>query len=151
MTLIRPISSSIYLSNYLNKYLYSMNNIDKNRCIRSCRDKDQIKRCKVFIESILPSLHIKAKFYTILSNSARLKIVYLLKEEKRLCVCDISEILDMSIPAISQHLKKLRSENIVYTEREGNTIYNKLDDQFLSLLTSNHSIISSSLIFDYAS
>ena len=81
-----------------------------------------------------------------MSNPVRLKIVYLLKEETRLCVCDISEILDMSIPAISQHLKKLRSENIIYTEREGNTIYNKLDNQFLPFLKS----ISSLLIPDYA-
>ena len=127
-----------------------MKGINKNRCIRSCRDEDQIKRSKMFIKSFIPSLHKESKVYSMMSNPVRLKIMYLLKEESRLCVCDISEILDMSIPAISQHLKILRSENIVYTEREGNTIFNKLDDQFLPLLNSKHSIIYSSIIADYA-
>ena len=128
-----------------------MANIDKNRCIRSCRDKDQIQRSKVLIESISPSAEKEAKVYRMLSNPVRLQILYLLKEETRLCVCDISEILNMTIPAISQHLKKLRIENIVFIERLGNTIYNQLNPEFLPLLNSNHSKISTTLLVDYAS
>ena len=41
-------------------------------------------------------------------NSVRLKILYLLFEEKRLCVCDLSDILGMNISAISQHLRKIK-------------------------------------------
>ncbi|MBK9939143.1 MAG: ArsR family transcriptional regulator, partial [Chitinophagaceae bacterium] len=35
-------------------------------------------------------------------------MIYLLEEEKELCPCDLSDILGMSIPAVSQHLRKLR-------------------------------------------
>lgn len=124
---------------------------DKNRCIRSCRDVDQIIRSKTFIKNLEPSLGIQAKMYAMLSNSVRLKILYLLKEESRLCVCDIGEILDMSIPAVSQHLKKLRSEKIVFTEREGNTIYNRVNVEFLPLLKANFLFNSASLISNYES
>lgn len=128
-----------------------MKSDDKNRCVRSCRDEDQINRNREFLKSLQLSLGLKAKIHTMFSNPVRLKILYLLKEESRLCVCDISEILDMSIPAISQHLKKLRNENIVFTEREGNTIYNKLNDEFLPFFTLQPSIIQPTLITDYES
>ena len=52
-----------------------------------------------------------------------MKILYLLREEGRLCVCDLSEILEMKIPAVSQHLRKLKDAELVYPEREGATIY----------------------------
>ena len=47
----------------------------------------------------------------------------LLKEEERLCVCDLSEILEMKIPAVSQHLRKLKDANVVISEREGTVIF----------------------------
>ena len=111
-----------------------MRDQDKNRCIRSCRDAYQIDRCRDFIEGIESSLLMESKVYKMLGNPVRLKILYLLKQESKLCVCDISEILDMTIPSISQHLKKLRGENIVFTEREGNTIYNRLRPAYDALL-----------------
>ncbi|WP_431217102.1 ArsR family transcriptional regulator [Puia sp. P3] len=41
-------------------------------------------------------------------NEVRLKILHLLEEEKELCPCDLSDMLGMSIPAISQHLRKMK-------------------------------------------
>ncbi len=128
-----------------------MNSNDKNRCIRSCRDENQINRSREFIKSLHSSLSLKAKIHAMLSNPVRLKILYLLKKESRLCVCDISEILDMSIPAISQHLKKLRSEKIVFTEREGNTIYNRMNSKFFPLLRPQSQHNAASLILAYES
>lgn len=111
-----------------------MKDQDNNRCIRSCRDVYQIDRCRDFIEGMESSLLLESKVYNMLGNPVRLKILYLLKQESRLCVCDISEILGMTIPSISQHLKKLRGENIVFTEREGNTIYNRLRPAYTAML-----------------
>jgi len=107
---------------------------NSNRCIRNNRDAQQIKRCKQFLINSEKSLSYEAKLYALLGNSVRLKIINLLKMESRLCVCDISEILGMTTPSISQHLKKLRNEKIVFTEREGNTIYNRLDSKYKHLL-----------------
>jgi DNA-binding transcriptional ArsR family regulator len=67
-------------------------------------------------------------------NEVRLKIVYLLEEEKELCPCDLADILGMSIPAVSQHLRKLKDGNIVETRKEGQTIYYSLTQENLKIL-----------------
>jgi ArsR family transcriptional regulator, lead/cadmium/zinc/bismuth-responsive transcriptional repressor len=67
-------------------------------------------------------------------NESRLKIIYLLEEEKELCPCDLADILCMSIPAVSQHLRKLKDGNIVEARREGQTIYYSLTKENLKIL-----------------
>lgn len=56
-------------------------------------------------------------------NAVRMKILLLLAKEKQLCVCDLAEVLEMTVPAVSQHLKKLREGGLVATNPEGVTIY----------------------------
>ncbi len=58
----------------------------------------------------------------------------LLKEEERLCVCDLSEILEMKIPAVSQHLRKLKDANVVISEREGTVIFYYLSPSMTDVL-----------------
>jgi DNA-binding transcriptional ArsR family regulator len=67
-------------------------------------------------------------------NEVRLKILFLLEEENELCPCDLSDILEMSIPAISQHLRKLKDGNIIEARRSGQTIFYSLKPEQLSLL-----------------
>jgi len=65
-------------------------------------------------------------------NLSRLKILYLLHAHKKMCVCDIAEVLGLSVSAVSQHLKKLRDKNIVRTERQAQTIYYELNENIFS-------------------
>ena len=67
-------------------------------------------------------------------NEMRLKILYLLEEEKELCPCDLADILSMTVPAVSQHLRKLKDGNIVETRKEGQTIYYSLTKENLKIL-----------------
>lgn len=53
----------------------------------------------------------------VLGEPTRLKILRLLKE-KELCVCDLEEIMQISQPRISQHLKVLREAGLVNERRE---------------------------------
>lgn len=69
-------------------------------------------------------------------NEVRLKIVYLLEEEKELCTCDLADILGMSIPAVSQHLRKMKDGNIIQSRKEGQTIYYSLMPEHLKMLRS---------------
>jgi len=69
-----------------------------------------------------------------------LKILFLLKEENELCPCDLSDILGMSFPAVSQHLRKLKDGNLIEGRREGQTIFYSLvsgNDSLLRLLFKN--------------
>lgn len=55
-------------------------------------------------------------------------------EKKELCPCDISYILGMTIPAVSQHLRKLKDGNIIEARKVGQTIYYSLKSEHLKIL-----------------
>ncbi|GAA0823890.1 metalloregulator ArsR/SmtB family transcription factor [Colwellia sp. D2M02] len=60
-----------------------------------------------------------------LSNHYRLMIVCTLSNQE-LTVGELNQQVDLSQSALSQHLAKLRSANIVTTRRESQTIYYRL-------------------------
>ena len=97
-----------------------------NTCIRVFRDEQQILRCKKQMEHLEVILPNMAQLLALAGNEVRLKILLLLQEEGRLCVCDLSDVLGMKIPAVSQHLRKLKDAGIVFTQREGTIIYYQL-------------------------
>jgi ArsR family transcriptional regulator, lead/cadmium/zinc/bismuth-responsive transcriptional repressor len=71
-----------------------------------------------------------ASVFKTLSDATRLKIVHeLIVEERR--VCDIARDLDMSLPAISYHLKLLRDASVIKSRRDGKNIFYSVDDQLL--------------------
>ncbi len=55
--------------------------------------------------------------FKALGEPTRLKILRLLAEQE-LCVCELEEILDMSQPRVSQHLKVLKQAGLVKERRE---------------------------------
>lgn len=103
-------------------------------CIRLFADQEQIKSCKNKLRRAKKSFGSLSKILALAGNAVRLKIVYLLEEEKELCPCDLADILDMTIPAISQHLRKLKDGNIVETRKERQTIYYSLTLENLKIL-----------------
>jgi len=107
---------------------------DPNLCIRIFRDEQQINRCRERLLKLDASVSEMSKWLQLAGNSVRMKILFLLREEKRLCVCDLSEILRMKIPAVSQHLRKLKDGGFVFTEREGTTIYYQINKEKVSLM-----------------
>lgn len=72
-----------------------------------------------------------------LSGQMRLRILYLLRLENELCVCDLSDILDESLSAVSHQLKVLRKSDFVKTRRDAKTIFYSLNEpvvnQYLNL------------------
>jgi DNA-binding transcriptional ArsR family regulator len=108
--------------------------MSENTCIRILADHEQIKHCKVKLETAQKSFVSLSNILALAGNEVRLKIVYLLEEEKELCPCDLADILQMSIPAVSQHLRKLKDGNIVETRKEGQTIYYSLTQENLKIL-----------------
>jgi DNA-binding transcriptional ArsR family regulator len=67
-------------------------------------------------------------------NEVRLKMMFLLEEENELCPCDLADILEMSIPAVSQHLRKMKDGNLVENRRDGQTIFYSLKPENLPLI-----------------
>lgn len=103
-------------------------------CIRQFADKEQIKQCKEKIKTYEFSFKELSSVLDLAGNEVRLKILYLLEEEKELCPCDLSDILGMSIPAVSQHLRKLKDGNVVEYRKEGQTIYYSIKANHIKIL-----------------
>ena len=66
-------------------------------------------------------------FFKVLGDTTRIRILYSLMESE-LCVCAISELLNMTQSAISHQLKVLKDAKLVSNRREGKTIYYYLAD-----------------------
>ncbi|MDZ4071075.1 MAG: metalloregulator ArsR/SmtB family transcription factor [Sediminibacterium sp.] len=108
--------------------------MNNNTCIRLFADKEQIKNCKIKLKIAQRAFVNLSTILVLAGNEVRLQIIYLLEEEKELCPCDLSDILGMSIPAVSQHLRKLKDGNIVETRKEGQTVYYSLIQENLKIL-----------------
>lgn len=72
--------------------------------------------------------------FSALGHKVRLTIYRALREEK-LCVCELTQMLDMSQPAVSQHLSTLRNAGLVEDERIGQwTFYRVSNNHFRSVI-----------------
>ena len=107
----------------------------KNRtCIRVYADQRQINQCKEKLRDNALTFSQLSKVLNLAGNEVRLKILYLLEEEQELCPCDLSDMLNMSIPAVSQHLRKLKDGQIIDSKRVAQTIFYFLKKEHLKIL-----------------
>ena len=103
-------------------------------CIRPYADKVLIGACKMKLNKAETSFNRLSQVLSLAGNDVRMKMLYLLEEESELCVCDLADILEMTIPAVSQHLRKLKDGNILQTRRNGQTIYYSLKEEHLEII-----------------
>lgn len=96
-------------------YFYTM---EKSICIRVEADVKQIMNCREVVQELDTSFDELSNILSLAGNPVRLKLLYLLHLEERLCVCDLSDILEMNVSAISQHLRKLKDRNIIFSKRK---------------------------------
>ncbi|RLD28649.1 MAG: transcriptional regulator [Bacteroidetes bacterium] len=122
--------------------------MNNNSCIRQQADIQQINRCKETVSELNETFDYLSNGISLAGNNVRLKILYLLYEEKRLCVCDLSDILAMNISAISQHLRKLKDRNLIETEREAQTIFYSLTTEYEKVLKPFFKILDKNKILE---
>ncbi|MCF6138634.1 ArsR/SmtB family transcription factor [Pseudalkalibacillus berkeleyi] len=65
----------------------------------------------------------------LLGDKTRLTIMGLLNV-RECCVCEFVEIIQMSQPSISQHLRKLRDARLVKETRKGQWIYYSINQEY---------------------
>lgn len=117
-------------------------------CIRQKADIKQIIRCKKRTAEIEGTFDYLTNGLELIGNKVRLRILFLLHEEKRLCVCDLSDILSMTISAVSQHLKKLKDRKIIETERQSQTIFYIMTKEYEKMLNPFFKILSENKILE---
>lgn len=107
---------------------------ENQSCNRILADTVLINECKNRLIKNRVIFNQVGSLLALAGNEVRLKILYLLEEEKELCPCDLADILEMSIPAVSQHLRKMKDGNLIKTRRSGQTIFYSLKTEQTELL-----------------
>jgi DNA-binding transcriptional ArsR family regulator len=72
-----------------------------------------------------------ARICKVLSVEARVRIVRMLKE-RVLCVGALAARLDITQSAVSQHLRILRNADLVASEKRGNYVHYRIDEDTFS-------------------
>lgn len=117
-------------------------------CIRLEADAKQILDCREAIKELNNSFDDLSNILSLTGNSVRLKLLYLLNKEGRLCVCDLSDILEMNVSAISQHLRKLKDRKLIYSNKEAQTIFYSVSKDKLTLLIPFFKILENSKVLE---
>lgn len=96
------------------------------KCIGPNITEEKIKELQDDLKENGHLEELRNHFYA-LSGDLRLKILYLLHKEGELCVCDLADILQTTISAVSHQLRILRELNLVKIRRDAQTIFYTLN------------------------
>jgi ArsR family transcriptional regulator len=110
--------------------------MEKSEKICDCSHTHDFEIQKV--EKELPRdelLYDLAEFYKVFADSTRIKILYILLKAE-MCVCDISQLLNVSQSAVSHQLRMLKQMKLVKFRRDGKTVFYSLSDHHIELILS---------------
>ena len=88
------------------------------------------------VKSDMPDIGIMydlADLYRIFADSTRIRILYVLFE-KEVCVCDIANILNMTVSAVSHQLRVLKNARLVRFRKEGKVCFYSLADDHVKTI-----------------
>ncbi|MCL3861089.1 metalloregulator ArsR/SmtB family transcription factor [Actinotalea sp. K2] len=83
-----------------------------------------------------PDLDTAVDVLRLLADQTRLSILHLL-HDRELSVGAIADELDRPVPAVSQHLARLRAGRLVLTRRDGATVYYRHANEHVDALVRN--------------
>ena len=88
------------------------------------------------VRDAMPAAHqvqATAGLFKVLAHPSRVRLVYALAREE-LCVCDLAEVLDLTVSAVSHQLRDLRRAELVRVRTEGKMAYYRLSEPVLTAL-----------------
>jgi ArsR family transcriptional regulator len=74
-----------------------------------------------------------AETFKVLGDPTRVRILLALASAE-LCVCDVAELLGVTVSAVSHQLRLLRVHRLVKARRDGKMMYYSLDDDHVRSL-----------------
>jgi len=102
-------------------------NNSKAICQVLCVDKAKVASVKKRIPTDRKIL-VLAEMFKAVADPTRMKILLSLKEDE-LCVCDIAQVLGMSLSAVSHQLRVLRNLKLVRYRNAGRMAFYSLEDK----------------------
>jgi ArsR family transcriptional regulator len=86
-----------------------------------------------------------ARFFKVLSDEARLQMLWLLFNNRELCVCDFMEVMEITQSKASRHLAVLRNAGLATDRKEGLWSYYKLHPVEDELIAAQLKVLKASL------
>jgi DNA-binding transcriptional ArsR family regulator len=109
--------------------------VNDRNCIRREAEPEKLRRLR---KAALANDHLVAlaAFMSVVGNETRLRMLYVLWRAGELCVCDLTDVFEITQPAVSRHLKLLREKALVEARRDAQTIYYRvcMDNPFARML-----------------
>lgn len=106
---------------------------NKDTCNVICFNKSLVNKIKNMMP-IKDHIEEAANLFSLVGNETRIKILLALSKEKELCVCDIANILGLTISATSHQLRKLKDNRVVKFRNDGNMVYYSLVNKYVGNL-----------------
>ena len=72
-------------------------------------------------------------FFKVMGDGTRFRILFAL-DKCELCVCDLANLLGMSVSAVSHQLARLREGKLVTSRREGKNIFYTIADSHVHMM-----------------
>ena len=91
----------------------------KETCEVFCYDEEKVNRMQENLQTV--DIAGISQMLKAIADVNRAKITYSLCREEELCVCDIANILGVTVANASHHLRTLYKEGIVTFRKEGNS------------------------------
>ena len=99
----------------------------KDTCEIYCYDEEKVNRIQRDLQAV--DISSVAQMLKAIADENRAKITYALCQVAELCVCDIANILGITVANASHHLRTLHKQGIVKFRKEGKLAFYSLDDE----------------------
>ena len=103
--------------------------IKKDTCEIYCYDEEKVNRIQDNLQTV--DISSAAQMLKAIADKNRVKITYALCQDDELCVCDIANIIGVTVANASHHLRTLHKQGIVKFRKEGKLAFYSLDDEHI--------------------
>lgn len=101
----------------------------KDTCEIFCYDEEKVNRIQGNLQKI--DISSVSQMLKAIADENRAKITYALCQDDELCVCDIANILSVTVANASHHLRTLYKQGVVKFRKEGKLAFYSLDDEHI--------------------
>ena len=103
--------------------------IKKDTCQIYCYDEEKVNRIQGNLQTV--DISSVAQMLKAIADENRAKITYALCQDEELCVCDIANIIGVTVANASHHLRTLHKQGVVKFRKEGKLAFYSLDDEHI--------------------
>lgn len=104
----------------------------KESCEIYAYDEDKVTRIQDELQTV--DISSVAQLFKAVAEENRAKITFALLRGEELCVCDIANIIDVTVANASHHLRTLYTLGVVKFRKEGRLAFYSLDDDHIEQL-----------------